>query len=206
MAILYFAEGSVKNQFSFPALAFFIFIQTFIKVVWVSDGNATWNWGSPCLNAPSTSAGRVKRVATFGREYFVGQWGTWVAWTIKCITTLDCSSTVRCRRRLQGRAERVPHPRARRGWLLRRGGARHPHPHRDHHHGDAHAERARREGQAHPRAHVRRTEALQLPRGIRRALRREGGHQGAVRHRPGRVAEVQAHRRTRSQAVSEFLH
>ena len=54
----------------------------------------------------------------------------------------------------------APDARAGRGRVRGRGGARGAAPHGDHHPRDAHAERAGREGPAHPRAHHRHPEAV----------------------------------------------
>ncbi|KAJ8297282.1 hypothetical protein OF846_000505 [Rhodotorula toruloides] len=80
--------------------------------------------------------------------------------------------------------------------LLGLRGPRHPRPHRDHHPRDPHAGGPRREGSPHPRAHRPRPEALPLPRGLRRALRREGPEPWTRRRRPVRVAPLQAPRRS----------
>jgi hypothetical protein len=61
-------------------------------------------------------------------------------WSSVKLTSCGSDCAVRRRRCVLCRAQRASHPRACRGWLLWRGGPRHPHAHRDHHPRHSHSE------------------------------------------------------------------
>lgn len=103
------------------------------------------------------------------------------------------SISVRRWRSVQGGTERVPDPGAGRGWLLRRGGARHADAVGDHHHGHQDTECAGRERPQNPRAHIGSAEEVQHPRAVGGAVRREGRHPRPVRHRASWIFEIQTY-------------
>lgn len=102
-----------------------------------------------------------------------------------CFYTRYFQIPVRRRRRLQGRNQRVPDQGTGRKWLLWRGGASHPNPHGNHHHGDEDPGGFGRQGPPHSRIDVRSAEEVQLPGTFGRAVRGKGCDERAVRYCSG---------------------